>query len=80
MLTREQYKKLSLICFIIAIVLFVLNYLFFHFVTDEGIVLIKQEEAGKPFVANLIGNFATLFLFTSALSLILFIITKENKE
>ena len=43
----------------------VINYFVFHYVTDDGIVLIKQEEAGKPFITMLIGVLATNFLFTS---------------
>ena len=57
----------------IAIALFILlfNYFFFHFVTDEGISLIWHPEAGKPFVAELIGDLAVLFIFGSVVSLLL---------
>ncbi|MBR2622774.1 MAG: hypothetical protein IKD15_00940 [Clostridia bacterium] len=41
---------------------------FFHFVTDEGIHLIWNDEAGKPFVTLLIGIFGVLFVFASAIS------------
>ena len=61
----KKYSKLSLVLFVIAVVLFVINYFVFHYVTDDGIVLIKQEEAGKPFITMLIGVLATNFLFTS---------------
>ncbi|MCQ2535817.1 MAG: hypothetical protein MJ110_02490 [Lachnospiraceae bacterium] len=66
----KKYRKLSLVLFAVAVVLFVINYFVFHYVTDDGIVLIKQEEAGKPFITMLIGILATNFLFTSIFVLI----------
>ena len=42
-----------------------------RFVTDSGFTLTYHEEAGKPFVTDLIGQFAVLFLFTSVISLII---------
>ena len=77
---EKKLLKLSLVCFIISVVVLVIAYLFFHYVTDEGITLIKQEEAGKPFVASLIGQFGVLFFFASSLSLILYFIFKDNKN
>ena len=67
---RGKLLKFSLVQLIVSTVSFVINYFFYHFVTDEGISLVWQAEAGKPFVANLIGIFATLFLFGSAVSFI----------
>ena len=67
---RRKWLKLSLVTLIVALGVFVLNYFFFHFVTDEGISLVWHPEAGKPFVANMISVFGVLFLFTSALSFI----------
>lgn len=66
----KKYRKLSLVLFAVAVVLFVINYFVFHYVTDDGIVLIKQEEAGKPFITMLIGILATNFLFASIFVLI----------
>ena len=62
---RKRLFKFSLCQLIISAVCFVFNYFFFHFVTDSGITTTFQSEAGKPFVANLIGIFATLFLFSA---------------
>ena len=59
---------------IIAAVIFIFNYFFFHFVTDSGISLTWQPEAGKPFVADLIGTLGVLFIFGSATSLMLALI------
>lgn len=65
---RKRIYKLSIICLVIAVVLFVASYFVFHYVTDSGFTAIKQEEAGKPFVTNVVGWLATNFLFGSAIS------------
>ena len=67
---RKRLFKFSLIQLGVSAVSFIINYFFYHFVTDEGITTVWQAEAGKPFVALLIGILATLFLFGSAVSLI----------
>ncbi len=67
---RKKLFKMSLITLIIAVAVLILAYFFFHYVTDTGITLVRQEEAGKPFVANMIGQLGVLFLFTSAVSMI----------
>lgn len=77
---HKKFLKLSLICFIISVVVLIISYFFFHYVTDEGITLIKQEEAGKPFVTNLIGNFGILFLFSSVMSLLISIVFKDKNN
>lgn len=76
---NKKLLKLSLICFIISVVVLTIAYFFFHYVTDSGITLVRQEEAGKPFVTDLIGQFGVLFLFASAMSLIIAIVFKEEK-
>ena len=78
---RKKLFKLSLVQIICAAVVFVINYFFFHFVTDEGITLTWQPEPGKPYVAMYIGVLATLFVFGSAVSLIsALIFTEKEKE
>ena len=73
--------KLSLWQAIIGAVVFVINYFFYHFVTDEGITLVWQAEAGKPFVADLIGNLGVLFIFGSVVSLLCaFILFDKNNR
>ena len=69
-MTRKNLLKVSLISFIIGICVLAIAYFFFHFVTDDGITLVWHPEAGKPFVTDLIGIFGTLFLWSSAMSLI----------
>lgn len=70
-MNKNKFLKLSLYCLIISVIVFIINYFFYHFVTDEGISLTWNEEPGKPFVANLIGIFAVLFLFSSVISLLI---------
>ena len=81
---RNKFLKLSMWQGIIAAVIFVINYFFYHFVTDDGITLVWQPEAGKPFVADLIGQLGVLFIFGSVVCLlcafILFDKTDRNEE
>ena len=75
---NKKLLKLSLICLIISIVVLIIAYFFFHYVTDSGITLIKQEEAGKPFVTDLIGQFGVLFLFASLFTFIVSLVFKKE--
>ena len=80
-MTKNKLLKLSLFSIIIAIIVFIINYFVFHFITDEGITLIWQEEAGKPFVANLIGTLGVLFVFFSIICLLSsFVLFKEENR
>ena len=67
---KKKLEKLSLITLIIGLCLLAVAYFFFHFVTDSGITLTWHPEAGKPFVTDMIGQLAVLFLFASAMSII----------
>ena len=77
---RKKLFKLSLIMIICATVIFVINYFFFHFVTDSGITTTWQPEAGKPFVADLIGNLGVLFIFGSAVSALCALVLFEKDK
>lgn len=77
---RKRLFKLSLISLGISAFIFIVNYFFFHFVTDLGITLVWQPEPGKPFVAQLIGIFATLFLFGSAASALAAVVLFDKEE
>lgn len=65
---QKKLYKLSLICFIIAVVVFIINYFVFHYVTDAGITLEWHPEAGKPFVTDLIGQLGASMVFASIMS------------
>ena len=73
-MNRSKFLKLSLCSLISGIVVLIINYFFYHFVTDDGITVIWHPEAGKPFVADLIGQLGVLFLFASAFCLMIALI------
>lgn len=77
---KKKFNKISLVSFISSAVVFVINYFFFHFVTDEGISLIFHEEVGKPFVANLIGQLGVHLLAAGIISLMISIIFFPKSE
>ena len=78
-MNKRKWRLMSLYSFIISVFSFIVNYFFYHFVTDDGITTKFQEVAGKPFVANLIGIFATLFLFFSVVSLLFSFVWDSEK-
>ena len=69
-MTKKKLLQFSLITLIIGLCVLALAFFCFHFVTDEGITLVWHEEAGKPFVTEMIGIFGVWFMFASAISLI----------
>ena len=79
-MNKKNFRKLSLVSFISSLVTFVINYFFFHFVTDDGISLTWQPEAGKPFVADLIGQLGTLLLFFAIASLMISIVFFKKED
>ncbi|MBR2040777.1 MAG: hypothetical protein IJ945_00145 [Oscillospiraceae bacterium] len=68
---KKKFRVLSLISFIISIIIFVLSYFMFHYLTDSGFTSVWQAEAGKPFVTELFADLGVLFLFSSIISLII---------
>lgn len=79
-MTKQKLYKLSVITLIIGVIILAINYFFFHFVTDTGISLTWHPEAGKPFVTDMIGQLAVLFLFTSAISAISAVVFFDGKD
>ena len=79
-MTKQKLFKLSIITLIIGVIILAINYYFFHFVTDSGISLTWHPEAGKPFVTDMIGQLAVLFLFTSAISAISALVFFDDKD
>ena len=65
---RKKLYRLAAVCFVIAVIVFIINYFVFHYVTDDGITLVKQAEAGKPFITNLIGILGADMVFASIVS------------
>ena len=79
-MTKQKLFKLSIITLIIGIVLIGIDYFFFHFVTDSGITLTWHPEAGKPFVTDMIGQLAVLFVFAGAMSAISAVVFFDGKD
>ncbi|MBQ7333739.1 MAG: hypothetical protein IJW38_05265 [Clostridia bacterium] len=75
---RKELLKFSLISLTVGIIVLVIAFFFFHFVTDDGITLIWHKEAGKPFVTFLIGVLGVLFVFTGAISFIAALVFTEK--
>lgn len=67
---KKKFYKFSLVTFIIGVIVLLLTFYCFHFVTDSGFTLVWHEEAGKPFVTDLLGIFGVLFVFSSVISLL----------
>ena len=79
-MTRKKLFKLSLITLAIGVGLLAIAYFFFHFVTDSGITFTWHPEAGKPFVTDMIGQLAVLFLFASSMSAISALVLFDEKN
>ena len=79
-MNKKELLKLSWITAIIGVAILLISYFCFHYVTDEGITLVWHPEAGKPYVTILIGIFGVLFMWTSAMSLLLGLVFAKDKE
>ena len=79
-MTKNKLLKLSLITLCIGLGLLAIAYFFFHFVTDSGITFTWHPEAGKPFVTDMIGQLAVLFLFASSMSAISALVLFDKDE
>lgn len=79
---RKKLFKLSGISAVISAIVFIFNYFFFHYFTDDGFTPIFQQEAGKPFVADLIGQLGLHFLFLSLAALLIAFVcfNKDSKK
>lgn len=77
---RKKLLKLSGVSAIISAIIFIFNYYFFHFVTDEGFTLTYHAEAGKPFVSDLIGQLGIECLFFALITLLIALILFPKKE
>lgn len=64
---KKKFEKLSGWSFVLAVVLFALSFVLFHFLTDTGFTTVFQQEAGKPFVTEMVADLSVLFLFSGIL-------------
>lgn len=65
---RKNLYRLAIVCLLLAVVVFAINYVAFHFLTDDGFTTVWQPEPGKPFVTNLIGMLGADLVFASIIS------------
>lgn len=77
---KRKLYKFSLITFVIGLVVLLITYFCFHYVTDEGLTLVWHEEAGKPFVTFLLGMFGVLFIWSSVISLLISIVFCSKED
>ncbi len=68
---KQKFINLSICSFIIAVLIFVLSYFVYHYLTPEGFSLIWHAEAGKPFVTELFANLGVLFFFSGIINLLI---------
>ena len=68
---KKKFKKLSLISLIIAVVLFVIAYIMFHYLGPAGFTPLWRPEPGKPFVTFLFAVWGVCFLFGSVASMLI---------
>lgn len=64
---KQKFNKLSARCFILAVVLLVLAFVLFHYLTDNGFTTVWQPEADKPFVTEMVADLSVLFFFSGIL-------------
>lgn len=79
-MNKKHCLLISLILAGSSLIMYVLTYICFHYVTDNGFTSIKQEEAGKPFVTNCLGTFATLCVFGALVFLLIALVVFKNKK
>ena len=65
---KAKFNRLSTWSFVLAVVIFILSFFVFHYVTpDLTISPVFQKEAGKPLVCQLLSTLGVLFLFSGIL-------------
>ena len=68
----KKILKLFLITFIVGVIFLALAFFAFHYLTDAGISSVWHEEAEKPYVTELLGDFGIINLATSFISLLIY--------
>ena len=78
---KKKWLRFSLWNFLLAIVIFVLAFLMYHFVTPDGTISIAfQDEAGKPLVTMLLAVLGVLCLFAGIMGQMVARIFYPDKE
>ena len=62
---RKKFLTLSNHSFIWALILFIVSYMMFHYMTpDLTFTTVFHKEPNKPFITYLMGNLGVFFLFS----------------
>ena len=68
---RKKCNRLALWSFLLALAIFVLSYILYHYTLPSGaFTLIRQPEPGKPMITLLFAIWGVLFLFGSVMNLL----------
>ena len=79
-MNRKKLVLLSIVCLLLALAIFSLDFWIYHYITPEGTVSpVFRQEVGKPLVTQLLGNLGVMFLFSSLMSMVLAIIFGKGR-
>ena len=67
---KKKFATLGIVCIVLALMLFALSFVLFHYLTDSGFTTVFQQSAGKPFVTEMVADLGVLFLFGGGMSLL----------
>ncbi|MBE6894050.1 MAG: hypothetical protein E7483_00370 [Ruminococcaceae bacterium] len=72
---KNKLKKLSVVSFVFAVVLFIISFVMFHYITpDNQFSAVWQAEANKPFLTGLFAIWGVMHLFSSVMSILISVI------
>ena len=79
---QKKWKRLSIWCFVLALMIFLWTFYLYHFLIPEfTFTMVWQATPGKPFATLLFGIWGVMFLFAGVMSLLIgriFFPEKEN--
>ena len=79
-MNRKKLVLLSIVCLLLALAVFYLDFWIYHYITPEGTVSpVFRQEVGKPLITQLLGNLGVMFLFSSLMSMVLAIIFGKGR-
>ena len=66
---KQKFRKLSLWSFVLAVILFAIAFVLFHYMTPEmTFTMTFRKEPGKPLVTEMVAMLGVLFLFSAILN------------
>jgi len=69
---KSKLKKLSFISLALALVLFIVSFVLFHYITpDNQFSAVWQSEANKPFLTGLFAIWGVMHLFASVMGFLI---------